>query len=102
MITVTIRQAAERRGIKNAYQFGQSLGVHQQVAVRIWENTQQPKLATLDRICNAWGCDLKELIVYSPDKKTNGHTTSRSPKKAIQDARKGLTKASKATLKRSR
>ena len=71
MIKVTIKRAAKRRGLKNAYQFGQRIGVANMVASRIWENKQPPKLKTLDKICNAWGCDLAELLVHKLDK-TNG------------------------------
>lgn len=83
MIKVTIRQAARRRGLKNAYQFGQSIGVADMVAARIWEGVQLPKLKTLDRICNAWGCGLDELIAYKRDASPNGHTSPVTPKKQI-------------------
>lgn len=81
MITVTIRQAAKRRGLDNAYQFGQSVGLADMVAARIWKSDQLPKLKTLDKICNAWGCDLGELIVYVSDK--NGRSTT-SPQKRVK------------------
>lgn len=75
MIKVTIQQAARKRGIKNAYQFGQKVGFSDRVALRIWNNEQDPKLKTLDRICSAWGCGLDELIVYKRDASPNGHTS---------------------------
>lgn len=87
MIRVMIKQAAKRRGLKNAYQFGQSIGVKRMVASRIWNNEQPPKLKTLDRICNAWGCGLEELIVHrreghqeKPD--GNGRTSSLPQKRS--------------------
>lgn len=83
MIKVKIKQAAMRRGYKNAYQFGQSIGVKRMVASRLWKNEQLPKLQTLDRICNAWGCGLDELIAHKRDAPTNGHTSTVSRNKRI-------------------
>lgn len=68
MIKVKIRQAAIRRGFKNPYQFAKSVGLSKPVAGRIWENEQEPQLKTLNRICDAWQCDLTELIQYVPSK----------------------------------
>jgi DNA-binding Xre family transcriptional regulator len=81
MIKVMIRQAAKRRGFKNAYQFGQSIGVKRMVASRLWKGEQLPKLQTLDRICNAWGCALDELIAHKRDMSSNGHTSPAARKK---------------------
>lgn len=81
MIKVTIRQAAKTRGLKNAYQFGQSIGVSRMVAARIWKNDQPPKLKTLDRICNAWGCGLEELIVFIPGAPRSRYTSPRPQKR---------------------
>lgn len=91
MIKVMIRQAAIKKGFKNAYQFGQSIGVSRMVAARIWKNEQPPKLKTLDRICEAWGCDLGDLIAYFPKRHqekpdSNGHTKP-LPQKRTRDKR---------------
>lgn len=64
MIKVTIRKAAEKRKLKNPYQLAKSVGISKMVAGRIWENEQEPQLKTLDKICEAWGCDLSELVQY--------------------------------------
>lgn len=83
MIRVMIKQAAKRRGHKNAYQFGQSIGVKRMVASRLWKGEQLPKLQTLDRICNAWGCGLDELIAFKRDASPNGHASPASRKKQV-------------------
>lgn len=92
MIRVMIKAAAKRRGYENAYQFGRSIGVKGMVASRIWKNSQFPKLKTLDRICNAWGCGLDELIAHKRDapqekpetgKRTRGLPPRRSSGKKV-------------------
>lgn len=95
MIKVKIRQAAKRRGYKNAYQFGQSIGVKRMVASRLWKGDQLPKLQTLDRICNAWGCGLDELIAYKRDGAMNGHTSPASRSKHAGAKPSGAKSAAK-------
>lgn len=103
MIRVTIREAAKRRGYKNAYQFGQSIGVARMVASRIWKNEDTPKLETLDKICNAWRCRLDELIEHKLDKRpSNGHGSTILQKQAKRTSRTGLPTASSAKTKRVR
>lgn len=94
MIKVLIRAAAKKRGIENAYQFGQSVGFSDRVALRIWNNDQPPKLKTLDRICDAWGCPLDDLIRHSLS--SNGHTSSPSRKKRIGEPAKAAKQSKKA------
>lgn len=95
MIRVTIKQAAKKRGFKNAYQFGQSLGLADMVAARLWKGSQLPKLKSLDRICNAWGCDLGELISYTPDRSRNGHSSTTTQKRVKKFPADSKTTASK-------
>lgn len=77
MIKVTIREAARRRKLFNAHQFGESVGFARMVASRIWKGEQLPKLRTLEKICNAWGCDSRELIVIQADLKRTAKQRSR-------------------------
>ena len=106
MIKVMIKEAAKRRGLKNAYQFGQSIGVKRMVASRIWNNDQLPKLKTLDRICNAWGCGIEDLIVYKRDPKkphqekpdSNGHTSSLKRKRSSGIKHSPTVKATKSRV----
>lgn len=103
MIRVTIREAAKRRGYKNAYQFGQSIGVARMVASRIWKNEDTPKLETLDKICNAWGCPLSDLIEHTLDKRSrNGHSSTTPQKRAKKINRNGRSTASLSQKQRSR
>src|SRR5688500_13911857 len=69
MIQVAIQRAAKRRGLMNSHQLSKSIGVSRMVGSRLWEGKQEPRLSTLDKICEAWGCDLDELIQRVPDKK---------------------------------
>src|SRR5687768_14856775 len=103
MIRVKIREAAKKRRLKNAYQFGQSVGFSDRVALRIWNNDQPPKLKTLDRICNAWRCRLDELIDHKLDKASaNGDGLALPQKRTQTKAHKERTIASLSGTKRDR
>src|SRR5689334_6327231 len=104
MIKVLIKRAAKKRGLKNAYQFGQSVGLSDRVALRIWNNEQPPKLKTLDRICNAFRCSLDELIEHRLDRSTNGHTPGLSPvgRRSNEPDESGPKVARRAAARRSR
>lgn len=67
MIVVTIREEAERRGIKTPYGLAKDLGVGQSKAARLWEGEKLPKLETLGQICEQWNCDLAALIHCAPE-----------------------------------
>jgi DNA-binding Xre family transcriptional regulator len=71
MITVKIKQAAKRRGIKTSYQLARAMGDKNNMsAARLWKGEQLPTLDTLDRACEALGdCDLSELITRKPNKR---------------------------------
>lgn len=64
MIKVMIREAAKRREIQNPAELSRSVGVTKPTAARLWDGTFPVDLATLDKICTAWGCDLSELVRY--------------------------------------
>lgn len=68
MIKVTIRQEAERRGIKSSYGLARELGVGPSMAARLWKGKELPKLETIDKICTLWNCDLGALISCVPDR----------------------------------
>lgn len=79
MIVVTIREEAERRGIKTSYGLAKDLSVGQSKAARLWEGKKLPKLETLGDICDLWGCDLGALIHCAPNLAQK--TTRRSRKR---------------------
>lgn len=82
MIKVTVRQAAEKRGIKNAYRLAQKLqgtdvgpdAKHQRLASKLWKGNVQPALETIDRVAEALDCGLEELLVRVPNKRTKPST----------------------------
>lgn len=103
MIRVRIQEAAKERGLENASQFGRSIGVSNRVALRIWDNLQPPKLATLDKICNAWGCPLSDLLEHTLDKRSrNGHSSTAPQKRAKKTIRNGRSSSSLSQKQRSR
>lgn len=63
MVNLTIRQAAEARGIKTAYQLQKMLGFQPAMAARLWKGeTKMIALTTLDTLCEKLECDLSEII----------------------------------------
>ena len=70
MIEITIRQAAQKRGIEKPHQLAKSLGLTDTLAARLWNGSDElPKLESLDKLCEAWGCPLTELVRWTPNGK---------------------------------
>lgn len=75
MIKVNIKKAARREGIKNPYRLAQRLqGTTSKpeprfyrLADALWQNDCQPKLETLDLVCNTLGCGLAEILTHTPN-----------------------------------
>lgn len=81
MITMTVREAAEARGVTSSYQLLEKLAevgykTYPNMASKLWKN-QMVTLPTLDKVAEALDCKLDELIVWQSNKsvktsKTNG------------------------------
>jgi DNA-binding Xre family transcriptional regulator len=70
MIRLTVKEAAIRRGITNAHGLQLAIGLSPTVAADLWNpNGTFPRLQTLNRICDKWGCPLSELVTWAPEKK---------------------------------
>jgi DNA-binding Xre family transcriptional regulator len=71
MIRSRIKDIAEARGIPNAYQLGLTIGVTPNVSARLWNDTfVQIGKVTLDKLCNAFGCAVGDLLVFEPSRKS--------------------------------
>lgn len=79
VIKVTIKKAARKRGIKSWYQLAQRLSRvqgkkpeprHQELAIRLWDGDAEPKLESLDLVAETLECDLSELLVRVPNKRS--------------------------------
>jgi DNA-binding Xre family transcriptional regulator len=70
MIKSKIKEVAESKGIKNAYQLGILINVTPNVSARLWKDdfTQIGKV-TLNKLCSSFGCKVGDLLVYTNDKK---------------------------------
>jgi DNA-binding Xre family transcriptional regulator len=65
MITVHIREVAEKRRIKNAHQLSLLAKIPANMAVRLWEGEfQRIDRSTLDKLCTALKCQPGQLIKY--------------------------------------
>ncbi len=70
MVTLRIREAAEERGITTAYQLQKAMEVQPGMAARLWRGElKMIGLDTLDRLCDAIGCELGDLLKRAPEKK---------------------------------
>jgi DNA-binding Xre family transcriptional regulator len=58
MVKLIIRDVAERRGIKSAYQLQKVMGVAPSVAARLWKaEMRMIGLDTIDALCAALDCE---------------------------------------------
>lgn len=63
MVKLTIREAAEKRGLSTAYQLQKKLSVPPGTAARLWRgDLEMIALKTLDFVCERLECELSEII----------------------------------------
>jgi DNA-binding Xre family transcriptional regulator len=68
MVTVAIREVAQKRGITTAYQLQKALEVSPSVAAKWFRNDlQMIGIDTLDRLCAALRCKPNDLLRYEPN-----------------------------------
>jgi DNA-binding Xre family transcriptional regulator len=72
MITVTIREQAEKRGITTAYQLMKATGAQPSMAAKWWSNNlEKIGMNTLDTLCTVLKCKPNDLLRYEPDEKAH-------------------------------
>jgi DNA-binding Xre family transcriptional regulator len=63
MITVHIKETAQKRGITTAYQLQKATGFQPSMAGRLYRNeVQQIALSTLDTLCGVLKCKVGDLL----------------------------------------
>ena len=68
MITIHIKETAEKRKYKNAHQLAVALGVADNVGVRLWnQDFSRIDLITLDRLCRVLRCQPNQLFKFVSD-----------------------------------
>jgi DNA-binding Xre family transcriptional regulator len=68
MITIAIREMAEKRGITTAYQLQKAASVQPSMAAKWWRNDlEKIGIGTLDLLCKTLRCKPNDLLVFSPD-----------------------------------
>jgi DNA-binding Xre family transcriptional regulator len=68
MVTVAIREQAEKRGITTAYQLQKATGVQPSMAAKWWKNDlEKIGIKTLDTLCKVLKCKPNDLLKYEPD-----------------------------------
>lgn len=68
MIRARIREVAEAKGVPNAYQLGELIGVTPNVSARLWKDSfAQIGRVTLEKLCSALNCQVGDLLVYEPN-----------------------------------
>lgn len=69
MITVAIREVAEKRGITSSYQLMKLLSVPPSQAAKWFNNDLESiSIRTLDKLCAALRCKPSDLLKYEADK----------------------------------
>ncbi len=70
MIKSKIKELAESKGIKNAYQLGVLIDVAPNVSARLWKDDfRQIGKITLDKLCSSLKCNVGDLLCFEADKK---------------------------------
>ena len=65
MITIHVKEVAERRGIKNAYGLQLATGLSPDVTQRLWRGEwEKISKETIERLCRALKCQPGRLIKY--------------------------------------
>lgn len=68
MITVTIREQAEKRGITTAYQLQKAAAVSPSVAQKWYSNSiERIEIDSLDTLCRVLKCKPNDLFRYEAD-----------------------------------
>lgn len=63
MVKLTIRQAAEKKGITTAYQLQKAMNIPPAMAARLWKGEMKMiALSTLDALCEVLDCEVSDLI----------------------------------------
>jgi putative transcriptional regulator len=69
MVTPSIKEMAQRRGITTAYQLQKALNVSPSLAAKWFNNDlKMIGLDTLNRLCAVLNCKPNDLLKYQPDK----------------------------------
>ncbi len=69
MIVFRIRELAEKKGLKTAYQLQMAMNIPPVTASRWWNNSQMKhiEMASLERLCDYFGCEPGDIIVRVAD-----------------------------------
>lgn len=76
---LTIREAAEKRGLTSSYQLMKALNIPPGHASKLWKGEMRMiGLDTIDALCNALQCEPADLFEHTPD---GAKTVKRAGKK---------------------
>lgn len=74
MVKLRIREVAEQKGLKTAYQLQKAMNVQPTTAARLWKAKMgKIALTTIDALCEVLECEPCDLIVRVPAKKKAGN-----------------------------
>ncbi|MDQ3802500.1 MAG: helix-turn-helix transcriptional regulator [Acidobacteriota bacterium] len=73
-VVLHIRERAERRGIRNAYQLAQALGVPRNMGSRLWrEDFTRVDLDTLGKLCEVLRCQPGALLTFEKEQRRDAN-----------------------------
>lgn len=78
MVTLRVRDVAERKGITTAYQLQKAAQLHPSHAAKLWKgDVEMIGLKTIDTLCEALTCEPGDLIVRAQNGKAAGRNKRR-------------------------
>ena len=67
MVELKVKEVAEQKGISNPFALARESGLAYANCHKIWNNQQKMiSLDTIDRLCDALGCEPGDIIVKIP------------------------------------
>jgi DNA-binding Xre family transcriptional regulator len=68
MVTLRVKEAAQKRGIQNAYQLQKELGLSPSKAAKLWKGEMDKiGLETINVLCNKLKCKPNQIFEFTPD-----------------------------------
>ena len=68
MVRWTVREVAERMGIRSANQLRVQAGLHAETAYKVWEGSAtRVDVETINRLCNLLKVPVGMLLEHTPD-----------------------------------
>jgi len=76
MLRFRLRELAEKKGIRTAYQLQEAMGIRPSMASKLWKKgnglREGISFGTIEKLCNTLGCRPGDLFDYEPPRRPKG------------------------------